>query len=88
MAADGPLQTALSLPSAPEAQSAGILAFAVPGEVWRKVEVTPALLEPNGVSRSGIVPAGPLFQIAAEDFSEALDALRNHQKQLGKPKTQ
>jgi hypothetical protein len=52
------------------------------------VEVTPALLEPNGVSRSGIVPAGPLFQIAAEDFSEALDALRNHQKQLGKPKTQ
>jgi osmotically-inducible protein OsmY len=88
MPADGPLQTALSLPVAPEAGSAGILAFAVPGEVWRKVEVTPALLEPNGVSRSGIVPAGPLFQIAAEDFSEALDALKNHQLQLGKPKTQ
>ena len=75
---EGPLQTALSLPPAPDSTSPGILGFVVPGEIWRTVEVTPALLEPNGVSRSGLVPAGPAFQIAAEDFSEALDALRGH----------
>ena len=75
---EAPLQTALSLPPAPDVTAPGILGFAVPGEIWRTVEVTPALLEPNGVSRSGLVPAGPALQIAAEDFSEALDALKGH----------
>lgn len=80
------LPTARSFPPAPAADAPGIIAFAVPGEAWKSALVTDAIFAPDGIEKSGILPSGFPAQAAVDEFSEALDALRDHLEELKKPK--
>ncbi len=81
---DEALPTARSFPGAPAPDAPGIVAFAIPGEAWKAAPVSSAIFGPDGIGKAGIVPPGFPLQTAVEEFSEALDALKDHLDQLNK----
>ncbi|MBX7211352.1 MAG: BON domain-containing protein [Verrucomicrobiaceae bacterium] len=82
---DEALPTARSLPPAPEKEAAGVMAFAIAGEEWSTAEVNVSTFAPDGVAKAGIVPEGFSLEVAADEFSEAIDALKTHWDKLQKP---
>ena len=77
-ASRGILHTLKSLPPAPKAGSAGILAVARPGGDWEVMPVTQDLVEAGGIARSGKVPAGIPAAVVEELSAEAVEELRLH----------
>lgn len=83
---DEALPTARSFPPAPDKDAPGIIAFAIAGEAWHAADVGAATFETGGISKSGILPDGVPPDLANDEFSEALDALKAHWDQLQKNK--
>jgi hypothetical protein len=70
-------QTVRSLPPLPKAGEQPILAFALPGQVWKTAAVEPAVLEPGGVARTDILPPAFPAAMAEDAFGEAFDYVRD-----------
>ena len=81
------LPTARSFPPAPAADAPGIIAFAVPGEVWKSAPVSDAVFASDGIEKAGILPSGFPTHGAVDEFSEALDALKVHWEGIKRAKT-
>lgn len=79
------LPTARSFPPAPAKDAPGIVAFAVAGEAWKSAPASGEITAPGGIEKAGILPADFPAGVAADEFSEALDALKAHLEQLKKP---
>ena len=72
-------QTVRSLPPLPKAGEPPVLAFARPGQVWKSLPATPALLEAGALARSPLLPADFPGAMAEDTFaSEAYDHLRHY----------
>ncbi len=70
--------TLKSLPPAPAAGSAGILAIATPGNNWKVIPVTPQLIEAGGLAKSPQFPADIPAGIVEELAAEGIEQLRLH----------
>jgi hypothetical protein len=70
------LHTLKSLPPAPAAESAGLLAIAKPGGVWTVIPAGRELLEAGGLARQASLPEGISAGLVQELSSDALEQLR------------
>ncbi len=70
------LQTTLSLPILASVGKAGALAFARPGEVWTQRAMTPTILEPGGLGKSGLLPKTFPAALAEDAMLELSDYFR------------
>lgn len=77
-------QTALSFPAAPANEAPGIMAVAVPGEVWKQADASESLFTTDGLVKAGIVPDDIPADVLLEEFGEAIDALKPHLERLRK----
>ncbi len=78
------LHTTGSFPIAPDKAAPGLIAFVVPGDIWQAADVTPDVLAPDGLAKAGIVDEEFPVELAREEFSEALDAVAAHLKEINR----
>ncbi|HYF37219.1 MAG TPA: BON domain-containing protein [Prosthecobacter sp.] len=69
-------QTLRSLPPLPKLGQPVVFAFARPGEVWKSLPVTPAMLEPGGIEQASLLPSDFPAPMAEDTFAEAFDYVR------------
>jgi len=70
---DDVLHTAKSLP--PRGNKP-MLAFATPGGTWKTLEVTPALVQPGALAKSGLLPEDIPANLVEEAAADTLEQLR------------
>ncbi len=75
-------QTLRSLPPLPEADSAGSLAFTLPGLVWKSTPANSGIDQAGAVAKSGILPKDFPAAMAEDTFWDGFDHLRKHWKKL------
>ncbi|TDU80734.1 hypothetical protein EI77_00031 [Prosthecobacter fusiformis] len=79
-------QTIRSFPHLPQENDAPVVAFAQPGQVWKSLPATEALLAPGALSKSGLTPLGFPAAMAEDTFAaEAYDHIRHHLRQPPTP---
>jgi hypothetical protein len=75
-AANGTLQTVLTLPTAPSSEGTAIIAFAVPGDEWKTRAAGLWLLEPAGFASGNLMPKGFPINLVLPDLAEMAPYLR------------
>lgn len=75
-------QTARSLPPLPDPGKPPVVGFAKPGQIWKTAPVTPAILEPGALGKSGLMPSDFPAMMAEDTLVESFQQLRAY---LAKP---
>ena len=70
------LQTLATMPPPPPSDSAGYIAFAFAGDVWRSKPAQAQLLEPAGLQQSGLLPDGVCAALLMPDVLAVAPAVK------------